>query len=551
MAATDFFKIGQISGGQAPDIAGSFSEGLEAGLKPFFDWQKKEKAWKESVAPKLAKIGEDYSPTLVDEGQRATMTAALQESRLKYADILKQTRNMDPTSEEYISLMGQATDIVAGFNKTFELGQEFTQLGNEFALLAQNDNLSRGMTSEKRAGLSQIFVNGKYKVKRDPVTGQMTYIVTENIKGSEPEGDLNIAGMEFTHDELDDFRQPNQTFVNGYLAINENFSKLGEGGKKLNTESAEYKSSAFELQKAISNMSIEELRSLATDNFLDGNPIAVFSKEEGNIFNMTKEQLGPMVYKKLMNNLLATNATNYQPPTPPQPKVTEFDKKYTIDTDNIAAAAEQMYLNNTIPDSLPGIGSSTLNTRQDVINAELEAQQAAIVDGTLSEDDALTPSEISDKYPAPYYTSDLRPVKSIRQALSQLYEADENQIRSALQQLANIEDYDPSKLLFSGAPSGGNGSLPPLPPKNEITQVTQLTGEYAYAKNYLDSIQKIINEINEASILPEGRIGFPRFRRTKVEERNNKIAQAKTLKQALEKDFPNLELTNIQIPTPQ
>ena len=327
---TDFFKIGQISGGQAPDIAEAVKTGLEAGFKPFFEWQKKEKAWKESIAPKLAKIGEDYSPTLVDEGQRATMTAALQESRLKYADILKQTRNMDPTSEEYIRLMGQATDIAAGFNKTFELGREFTQLGNEFALLAQNDNLSRGMTAEKRAGLSQIFVNGKYKVKRDPVTGQMSYIVTENIKGSEPGGDLNIAGMEFTHDELDDFRQPNQTFVNGYLAINENFSKLGEAGKKLNTESAEYKSGGFELQKAISNMSIEELRSLATDSFIDGKPVAVFSQEEGDIFNMTKEQLGPMVYDKLMNNLLATNATNYQAPAPKEKETSSYDQALSL-----------------------------------------------------------------------------------------------------------------------------------------------------------------------------------------------------------------------------
>jgi len=321
---TDFFKIGQISGGQAPDIAGSFSKGLEAGFKPFFDWQKKEKAWKESVAPKLAKIGEDYSPTLVDEGQRATMTAALQKSRLKYADILKQTRNMDPTSEEYISLMGQATDIVAGFNKTFELGREFTQLGNEFALLAQNGNLSRGMSSEKRDGLSQIFINGKYKVERDPVTGEMSYIVTENI------GKNNIAGMKFTHDELDDFRQPNQTFVNGYLAINQDFSNKGEAGKKLNKESAEYKSGGFEIQKAISNMNIEELRSLATDNFLDDNPIAVFSPEEGDIFDMTKEQLGSMVYNKLMNNLLATNATNYKPPSTGEGNLTQAQ----IDTRN-------------------------------------------------------------------------------------------------------------------------------------------------------------------------------------------------------------------------
>lgn len=318
----DFFKIGQAAYGGGADVSKAIGEGLKEAGQTFksylYEWQKKERAWKESVAPKLAKIGEDYSPTLVDEGQRATMTAALQESRLKYADILKQTRNMDPTSEEYISLMGQATDIVAGFNKTFELGQEFTQLGNEFALLAQNDNLSRGMSQEKSAGLSQIFVKGKYKVKRDPVTGEMTYIVTENIKGSDGT-ELNIAGMEFTHDELDDFRQPNQTFVNGYLAINESFSKFGEGGKKLNTESAEYKSSAFELQKAISGMSIEELRSLATDNFIDGKPVAVFSNEEGDIFNMTKEQLGPMVYEKLMNNLLATNAANYQDPTPPPP----------------------------------------------------------------------------------------------------------------------------------------------------------------------------------------------------------------------------------------
>jgi hypothetical protein len=355
-------RLGKASMG--PDIAGAVKTGLEAGFKPFFEWEKKERAWKESVAPKLAKIGEDYSPTLVDEGQRATMTAALQESRLKYADILKQTRNMDPTSEEYISLMGQATDIVAGFNKTFELGREFTQLGNEFALLAQNENLSRGMTQEKSAGLSQIFVKGKYKVKRDPVTGEMTYIVTENIKGADGTP-LNIAGMEFTHDELDDFRQPNQTFVNGYLAINQDFSNKGEAGKKLNTESAEYKSGGFEIQKAISNMSIEELRSLATDNFLGDKPIVVFSREEGDIFNMTKKQLGLMVYEKLMNNLLATNATNYQAPTPPPIDETDEQKalKAAVSVFNTIIQDPIMYAKTKLGGAFKG-GNKTKVTLQ-------------------------------------------------------------------------------------------------------------------------------------------------------------------------------------------
>lgn len=320
-------RLGKASMG--PDIAGAVRTGLEAGFKPFFEWQKKEKAWQASVAPKLAKIGEDYSPTLVDEGQRATMAAALQESRLKYADILKQTRNMDPTSEEYINLMGQATDIVAGFNKTFELGQEFTKLGNEFAILAQNENLSGGMTAEKKAGLAQIFVNGNYKVKRDPVTGQMTYTVTENVKG--PDGTIvETAGMEFAHDELDDFRMPNQSFVNKYLSRNENFSKIAEKGKKLNMQSAEYKNAAFEVQAEISNMNIEDLRSLATDGFIDGKPIAVFSQEEGDIFNMSKAELGAKVYQKLMNNLLETNATNYKAPAPKGREVSSYEQAQSL-----------------------------------------------------------------------------------------------------------------------------------------------------------------------------------------------------------------------------
>ena len=41
--ATDFFKIGQATGQQFTDVSGAVQRGLEAGLKPFAEYEKSRK----------------------------------------------------------------------------------------------------------------------------------------------------------------------------------------------------------------------------------------------------------------------------------------------------------------------------------------------------------------------------------------------------------------------------------------------------------------------------------------------------------------------------
>ena len=57
-------------------------------------------------------------------------------------------------------------------------------------------------------------------------------------------------------------------------------------------------------------------------------------------------------------------------------------------------------------------------------------------------------------------------------------------------------------------------------------------------------IEKLIDEAGK-------RIVAPRFRKGATKERNQKIQQIKELMQALKRDFPNLDLSDIKIPTTQ
>ena len=340
MAQTDFFKIGQAAYGGGADVSKAIGEGLKELRQSFttylYEWQKKERAWKESIAPKLAKIGEDYSPSLVDESQRSAMTAALQESRLKYADILKQARNMDPTSEEYISLMGQATDIVAGFDTTFKSAQEFSRLGNEYALAAQKaDGLSRGMTVEKRAALGKIFIEKDYTFERDPVTGEMSYTINSNAVGKDGKP-VNIKGLKISQDELDDFRMPNQDSVNKYLAQNKAFSDAGQQGKKITTESVDYLNASIGLKTELNNLNIEDLRSLALDYFISEEngtklPIAILDNINlENIYDLTKEELAGKLHDKMMTTLLDTNQRDYKAPTPKGKEASSYEQALSL-----------------------------------------------------------------------------------------------------------------------------------------------------------------------------------------------------------------------------
>lgn len=544
----DFFKIGQVSGGAQPDITGAVGRGLEMGLGVLQKLENDRKKADAEIAGVLNTIGEDYDPSLFQvDSVRNTLTNVLQNSKIEAAKLIQERRGLSPTDERYTELTSQINTIRGSFDRLNKNALGYNDIAKQYAELRRTKQLSTAMDGQMVQDLDAILLKGQFNVKNDG-KGNLTYVAN---------------GREYTQEQLDDFAMPNYNLATAYAGQIDGIEKYSQStGKEIKEGDTQYNKLAIGLGNLLNNYTDQELKSAGIDGFINGQPLFLSTPEEkSTLLALSGAELKAFVQGKLMDNYLNISseaAKLYQAPPPPKDKITDSERKYTIDTDNITAAAIQMYSNGNIPDSLPGIGSSTLNTKQDIINAELEAQQAAIADGTLDEDDALTPEEISNKYPAPYYTSDLRPVQSIRQALSQLYKADENQIVSALAALSSIEGYDTSKLLFPTTPSPAlttNGNkLPPVPAKNEVTEVTQLRDEYAYGKNYLDSIEKLIDQINKGSILAEGRIGFPRInkaRKTKVKERNQKIQQANELKQALKRDFPNLDLSNIKIPTPQ
>lgn len=534
----DFFKIGQVSGGAQPDITGAVSKGLQMGLGILQKLENDRKKADTEIASVINTIGDDYDPSLFRvDSVRNTLTNVLQNSKIEAAKLIQERRGLSPTDERYTELTSQINTIRGSFDRLNKNAIGYNDIAKQYAELRRAKQLSTAMDGQMVQDLDAILLKDQFNVKDDG-KGNLTYIAN---------------GREYTQEQLDDFAMPNYNLATSYAGQMDGIEKYSQStGKEIKEGDTQYNKLAIGLGNLLNNYTDQELKSAGIDGFINGQPLFLSTPEEkSTLLMLSGADLKAFVQGKLMDNYLNISseaAKLYKAPEPEFDKPTEGDKKYARDTENITAAAQQMYSNGTIPDSLPGIGSSALNTKQDIINAELEAQQVAIAKGTLDKDDALTTEEISNKYPAPYYTSDLRPVQNIRQALSQLYKADETQIKNALATLSNTEGYDASKLLFSTTPSpalttDGN-KLPPVPIKNEVTEVTQLRGEYAYGKNYLDSIEKLIDEAGR-------RVVAPRFRKTATKERNQKIQQIKELMQALKRDFPNLDLSDIKIPTTQ
>jgi len=523
---------------QPAKIAESFAAGIEKGFGLFEKYQDERKKIDAEISATLNTIGDDYDPSLFEVPEVNTaLTGALMNSKRKAANLLQERQGLSPTDDRYLQITSEINSIKGAFDRLNQNAINYNSIAKQYAEVRKTKQLSTAIPPDVAADLDAILLNKKFDVREDG-KGNLTYIAN---------------GREYRQDQLDDFAMPNYNLATAHATQIETVEKYSQStGKEIKEGDTQYNKLAIGLGNLLNNYTDQELKSVGIDGFINGQPLFLSTPEEkSTLLALEGAELKAFVQEKLMDNYLNISseaAKLYKAPEPKTSNLTDFERKYTIDTDNITAAAQQMYSNGNIPDSLPGIGSNTLNTKQDIINAELEAQQAAIADGTLDKDDALTMEEISNKYPAPYYTSDLRPVQNIRQALAQLYEADENQIVSALAKLSNTEGYDPSKLLFSTTPSpaltADGNKLPPVPAKNEITQVTQLRGEYAYGKNYLDSIEKLINEAG-------GRVVAPRFRKTATKERNQKIQQIKELMQALKRDFPNLDLSNIKIPTTQ
>lgn len=533
---------------QPAKIAESFAAGIEKGFGLFEKYQDERKKIDAEISATLNTIGDDYDPSLFEVPEvNTTLTNALINSKRKAANLLQERQGLSPTDDRYLQITSEINSIKGSFDRLNQNAINYNSIAKQYAEVRKTKQLSTALPPEVAKDLDTILLDKKFDVREDG-KGNLTYIAN---------------GREYRQDQLDDFAIPNYNLATAHATQIETVEKYSQStGREIKEGDTQYNKLAIGLGNLLNNYTDQELKSAGIDGFINGQPLFLSTPEEkSTLLALEGAELKAFVQEKLMDNYLNISseaAKLYQAPPPPKDKITDSERKYAIDTDNITAAAIQMYSTGELPSTLPGLTEIPINTREYVINSQIDAQNKAIAKGELLKNDALTREELESQYTAPYYTEDLRPIKEIRQALNIAYGADDNQIRNALAALGKIEGYDTSKLLFSTTPSPAlttNGNkLPPVPAKNEVTEVTQLRDEYAYGKNYLDSIEKLIDQINKGSILAEGRIGFPRInkaRKTKVKERNQKIQQIKELMQALKRDFPNLDLSNIKIPTPQ
>ena len=104
----DFFKIGQVSGGAQPNIAGAVSKGLQMGLGILQKLENDRKKADAEIAGVLNTIGDDYDPSLFQiDAVRNTLTGALQNSKVEAAKLIQERQNLSPTDERYTELTSQ------------------------------------------------------------------------------------------------------------------------------------------------------------------------------------------------------------------------------------------------------------------------------------------------------------------------------------------------------------------------------------------------------------------------------------------------------------
>lgn len=542
--ATDFFKIGQATGQQFTDVSGAVQRGLEAGLKPFAEYEKSRKERVEALGrilqttpnlDELPKIPAQYSPKISEWASNA---------KNEYADAAKALVQMSPETAEYREAVQKMNNIKTAF--------------------ANLDNQLNGIREERIEYLDD-YQNGMVSKGFKNSDIEAAYGANGAIAEIDANGNVSMTGNEgkaFIWSERQEHYNVNPYMQKSMVGLSDNAKENGLKGISFTQD--EYKERLKAIMSNPETGNIRALKSLVYDD-LDGINTLNIAQTNPEILALLEAETPdlPAIKQKLVDILAPaladvnqTSIGQYNKALPPEfNKPTEGDKKYARNTDNIIAAAQQMYLNGKLPDTLPGLTEIPINSREYVINSQIDAQNKAIAKGDLLKNDALTKEELESQYTAPYYTLDLRPIKSIRQAINIAYGADDNQIKSALSALSSLEEYDASKLLFSTQPnldtpedtSEDPIKLPPPPDKKtEITQTIQLRGKYAYAKNYLDDMKKLIEEANTYKKIRSrrGRDYKPKDK----EERNQKIEQIKAFEAALKREFPNLDLSNIQIP---
>jgi hypothetical protein len=301
----DFFKIGQISGGAQPNIAGAIGKGLEMGLGVLQKLENDRKKADAEIAGVINTIGDDYDPSLFQvDSVRNTLTNVLQNSKIEAAKLIQERRELSPTDKRYTELTSQINTIRGSFDRLNKNALGYNDVAKQYAELRRTKQLSTAMDGQMVQDLDAILLKGQFNVKDDG-KGNLTYIAN---------------GREYTQEQLDDFAMPNYNLATSYAGQIDGIEKYSQStGKEIKEGDTQYSKLAIGLGNLLNNYTDQELKSAGIDGFINGQPLFLSTPEEkSTLLMLSGADLKAFVQGKLMDNYLNISseaAKEYKPPT--------------------------------------------------------------------------------------------------------------------------------------------------------------------------------------------------------------------------------------------
>jgi hypothetical protein len=347
----DFFKIGQISGGAQPDIAGAVSKGLQMGLGILEKLENDRKKADAEIAGVINTIGDDYDPSLFQvDSVRNALTNVLQNSKIEAAKLIQERRELSPTDERYTELTSQINTIRGSFDRLNKNALGYNDVAKQYAELRRTKQLSTAMDGQMVQDLDAILLKGQFNVKDDG-KGNLTYIAN---------------GREYTQEQLDDFAMPNYNLATSYAGQIDGIEKYSQStGKEIKEGDTQYSKLAIGLGNLLNNYTDQELKSAGIDGFINGQPLFLSTPEEkSTLLMLSGADLKAFVQGKLMDNYLNISseaAKLYKAPEPKATKLTVSEQKRLQILD--------LY-NKSLPQIRPTLTSflNSNKTAQDAIN---------------------------------------------------------------------------------------------------------------------------------------------------------------------------------------
>lgn len=217
--ATDFFKIGKATGQQFTDVSGAVQKGLEAGLKPFAEYEKSRKERVNALGrilqttpnlEELPKIPAQYSSKISEWASNA---------KNEYADAARALVQMSPDTAEYREAVQKMNNIKTAFanldNQLNGIREERIEYLNDY----QNGMVSKGFKNSDieaaygaNGAIAEIDANGNVSMtgnegkafiwsERQEHYNVNPYMQKSMVGLSDSAKENGLKGISFTQDE--------------------------------------------------------------------------------------------------------------------------------------------------------------------------------------------------------------------------------------------------------------------------------------------------------------------------------------------------------------